>query len=95
MSELQDQMGNGNAWNTKQKCFQVSAWRRSILRFCGSLRHFRDGLHTCDDILLPILVIRKDPETLFRHVAGGIKGSHEDLVVRGGVSAKVRMGNVD
>jgi hypothetical protein len=45
--------------------------------------------------VLVLSVIRKDPETLFRHMAGGIKGSHEDLVVRGGVSAKVRMGHVD
>jgi hypothetical protein len=37
----------------------------------------------------------KNPETVFRHVAGGIKGCHEDLVVRFVVSAKVRMGHVD
>ena len=37
----------------------------------------------------------KDPEILFRHVAGRIKGSHEDFVVRGGVPSEVRMGHVD
>jgi hypothetical protein len=45
--------------------------------------------------VMVLSVIRKDPETLFRHVAGEVKGSHEDLVVRGGVSAKIRMGHVD
>jgi hypothetical protein len=62
----------------------------------------RGGMYICaDDPMLRIVsvlvlsVIRKDPGTLFRHVAGGIKGNREDHVVRGGVSSKVRMGHVD